>query len=213
MTRYRGRRILTLTVTFLFSLAFVHVLATSGFGDKTPSPLSKIPILHTQAARQNPPAVLQALYPAEPQILQIPALHIDAPVQSVGLNTKGEMEAPESQHAVGWYRLGFLPGVPGHAAMAGHSMHKAGKGVFYDLNKLAVNDVIKVLTKDYVLSFIVDGKKIYDDQAADREAVFGPAKEARLNLITCEGDWDTHTNRYAKRLVVSARYDNETPRN
>lgn len=157
-----------------------------------------------------PPA--QALYPGEPRQIRVPALGIEASVEAAGLNDKGEMEAPPTRNGVGWYKLGYLPGALGNSVMAGHSMHKTGKGVFYNLHKLALNDSIEIVTSDQVLTFVVRDKSMYSADDPKPVAVFGPSPEAKLNLITCQGVWDAQQKRYAERLVVSAQFVRERPR-
>src|ERR1700730_17508594 len=62
-----------------------------------------------------------------PARLNIPALHVDAPVINVGATASGSMDAPTSQAihspywtSVFWYDQGEAPGQEGNAVIAGH---------------------------------------------------------------------------------------------
>ena len=140
-----------------------------------------------------------------PQKLLIPKLNIDAPMQYVGINAKGNMGDPNNFTDVAWYKLGPKPGEIGSAVMAGHEDNGlALDGVFKHLDQLKVGDDVYVIRKDGVkLHFKVVETAIYPFDNAPRERIFA-AKDgkAHLNLITCAGSWlaSAHTN--DKRLVV-----------
>lgn len=144
--------------------------------------------------------------PGKPVRLVIHAIDVDAKIQSVGLSWRedGTMGVPSNFTDVGWYNKGPLPGAPGSAVIDGHFDGKnTPRAVFYDLDKLKVGDLVEVIdAKGRALHFKVVGSKTYDykDDAAD--IFFGDTSKARLNLITCAGDWMAEQKLYRERIVV-----------
>lgn len=143
---------------------------------------------------------------ALPSRLLIPKLGIDAKVQAMGLTKKGNMAAPSNYTDVSWYKLGAAPGTRGSAVMAGHVDNAAGlAGVFKNLDNLAVGDDVYVIDKSgKKLHFRVTAKKIYpyNLSGAELKKVFSATDAARLNLITCTGEWVEELKTNDKRLVV-----------
>lgn len=150
--------------------------------------------------------------PWQPAHLSIPAIHVDAPVMSVGKNAQGLMDAPVSQAInspywtrVFWYAPGAAPGQAGNAVIAGHVDRVGGDpAVFWFLRNLAPgDDVVVTTTQGVTLHFVVNHLVSYPATASGSEvvnAVFGPTTSHHLNLITCSGVWTGHG--YDQRLVV-----------
>ncbi len=144
-------------------------------------------------------------YPA-PVSLSIPSLAINAPVESVGKDADGSMDVPKDDMNVGWYRYGPRPGQPGSAVIAGHLDSKTGPAIFYSLSSLKPGDEVQVVVEGgRILTFTVEKKETYPDSSFPIAAVFGPSREARLNLITCQGVFDHASQNYSDRLVVYTR--------
>ena len=142
----------------------------------------------------------------------IPTIGVDANVQLVGLTKTKNMGVPDNFSDVGWYRLGFAPGVLGNAVIAGHLDNGKGKpAVMENLNKLKINDDVYVINKGgEKLQFKVIGVALYDYVNPPVSGIFGASSEARLNLITCDGIWDTVKKVYDKRLVVFTKLTSVT---
>jgi sortase A len=139
-----------------------------------------------------------------PVRLKIPGINIDAAVEYVGLTPEGTMDVPKGPDDVAWFERGQRPGERGSAVMAGHYDLKNGEaGPFDNLRTLRPGD--KVYVEDdtgEIISFVVRESRTYDPKA-DASDVFGSHDgKAHLNLITCEGEWDTRAQQYSKRLVV-----------
>ncbi|HSW88382.1 MAG TPA: class F sortase [Candidatus Saccharimonadales bacterium] len=134
--------------------------------------------------------------------LIIPAIHIDAKIQNVGITPEGVMEVPKNIAYVGWFDLGPRPGELGSAVIAGHLNGKNGEsGIFANLSKLQKGDKLYIAESDGTLiSFLVKERLSYDPGYA--ENVFSKNDTAHLNLITCEGIWDNVKKSYSKRLVI-----------
>ncbi len=144
--------------------------------------------------------------PGKPVRLIIPAIGVDANIQSVGLSWRGngDMGVPTNVTDVAWYNGGPRPGMPGSAVVAGHLDGKnVAQAVFYNLNKLQAGDEVRVVdSKGNILRFRVVGTKIYDSEAAAGEVFLSDSSKVRLNLITCGGDWDATRKLYGERVVV-----------
>jgi LPXTG-site transpeptidase (sortase) family protein len=133
----------------------------------------------------------------------IPAIKVDAPVEHVGTTPDGAMDVPKEWNDVGWYQLGFRPGEPGSAVMAGHLDSTTDRAVFWDLNKLKGGDQVQVIREDgSQLSFAVAASETYAFDNAPLQRIFGAATTSGLNLVTCDGTFDQGSKNYSKRLIV-----------
>jgi sortase A len=141
-----------------------------------------------------------------PERLIIPKIGVDATVVHLGVTKNGNMAAPKSFPDVGWYKYGTVPGEKGSAVIAGHEDNAISTpAVFYDLHKLVVGD--EVLLDDengQRLRFRVVKTEIqpYNLTGAKLEQIFTASDKARLNLITCAGDWLPSAKTNDKRLIV-----------
>lgn len=157
-----------------------------------------------------PPAAAAASYGLQhvtpPIRLSIPTIGVDAAVQSVGITKKGSMSSPNNFTDVGWYRYGTVPGERGSAVLAGHLDNGlALAGVLKRLQEVHVGDDVGVTTKDGTkLVFRVAEINTYPFRDAPVDLIFNRDDAARLNIITCAGDWIPSEKTYSKRLVVSA---------
>ncbi|MES2437010.1 MAG: class F sortase [Patescibacteria group bacterium] len=150
-----------------------------------------------------------------PYRLIIPSIELNAGVQHVGINQKGNMANPAGFKDVGWYKYGPIPGQKGSAVIAGHFDNGLGlPAVFYELNELQVGDDIYVQDEDgKKLLFKIIQTKQYDymDTAASQE-VFKSSDKVMLNLITCDGTWIKDQKTYTKRFVVFAELNDKVMR-
>ncbi len=141
-----------------------------------------------------------------PWKLLIPKLEVDADVQRLGVTSKGLMAAPANFTDVSWYKLGTIPGNRGSAVMAGHEDNAISlDGVFKHLDDLQVGDDVYVVEESgEKLHFKVVEKKVYpyNLSGSELERVFNAKDKARLNLITCTGEWVQAIKTNNKRLVV-----------
>lgn len=142
--------------------------------------------------------------PAEPVRLRIPSIGVDANIQSAGLLKDGTMGIPTNFTDVAWYNRGARPGMPGSAVIDGHLDGKdVPEAVFYNLGRLRVGDLVEVEdSRGVVLKFKVVDIETYDYKASASEVFSGDATKARLNLITCGGNWDKSKKTYDERVVV-----------
>jgi LPXTG-site transpeptidase (sortase) family protein len=122
--------------------------------------------------------------------LWIPGIGVDAPIQYQGLTADGSLDAPDDMKVVSWYSSGPHPGDQGSAVIDGH--RGVGEyGIFQDLHKLAVGDVVLVHDdQEHTIVFVV--REIH---------VYGPPG-AHLNLITCDGTYEKKHGGTPNRLVI-----------
>jgi sortase (surface protein transpeptidase) len=142
-----------------------------------------------------------------PVRLVIPAIGVDAFIESVGLTASREMDVPKGWMNAGWYREGFYPGEPGNAVIDGHlDSTGGGPAVFWDLDKLVPGDEVSVIYEDGTsFTFAVQGNQTFAHNTRDTQtiqSIFGPSQTSDLNLITCDGAWDHGQATYSQRLVV-----------
>lgn len=141
-----------------------------------------------------------------PTKFSIPKLGVTANVESVAMDAQGRMDIPKSDFDVAWYNLGFKPGSVGSAVIDGHFDRASGApAVFYNLNKLTTGDKIVVSDdQGHQLTFVVTDKELYPFNDFPLQKVFNTTDQPRLNLITCDGVWDSTAHNYSQRLVVYA---------
>ncbi len=144
--------------------------------------------------------------PGDPERLQIDSIDIDAEFEYVGIDDKGNMDVPQEWDNVAWYEPGTVPGDVGSSVIAGHYDSDTGPAVFYDLNELEVGDEVRIVTEDgeELVFEIYEIESVHVDDA-DTGKIFGDTDERNLNLITCEGVWDTSEGMYDHRLIVYSR--------
>jgi LPXTG-site transpeptidase (sortase) family protein len=189
----------------IFFQARIHAVQSATLLPSTVSP----PVGDPKSVVAPPAAVSfgsSFVEPGKPARLIIPAIGVDAAVQSVGLfwNGDGSMGIPTNFTDVAWYNGGPVPGAPGNAVIDGHlDGRNVKEAVFYNLGNLKPGDLVEVVdTKGATLDFQVVRLADYDYDAATSDIFSGDASKARLNLITCAGDWDKGKGVYNKRVVV-----------
>jgi LPXTG-site transpeptidase (sortase) family protein len=142
-----------------------------------------------------------------PQKLRIPKFNIEATVEGVGLDAQKRMDIPKNSDDVGWYDLGPKPGEKGNAVIDGHLDKVTGApSVFWNIAKLSAGDSIYVTDsngKEYTFSVVKVSE--YPDNNFPIQEVFGSSSVPMLNLITCQGTWDSAAKNYSDRVVVYSR--------
>ena len=141
-----------------------------------------------------------------PVRLSIPSLKIDAAVQYLGVNSKGNLGVPNNFTDVGWYAAGTIPGDVGSAVMDGHVDNGlALAGVFKHLSSIAVGDDISVALHDgRTIHFAVTSIRSFGYKDAPVDMIFNERDGRLLKLITCGGTWVPGDRTYDERIVVTA---------
>jgi sortase (surface protein transpeptidase) len=155
-----------------------------------------------------PPAsrAAPAAAPSPPVHIAIPAIGVSAAVVRLGLNRDGTLQVPGDFDVTGWFTGGPAPGETGPAVIAGHIDSHRGPAVFYRLRELKPGQEITVGRRDgSSVRFAVDHVAQYPKDAFPTQAVFGPAPDPLLRLITCGGAFDRSRRSYRDNVVVTAR--------
>ncbi|MDR3571590.1 MAG: class F sortase [Candidatus Pacebacteria bacterium] len=182
------------------------LLQTHGLTANALSTRNSTPVATTSVS--SGPAGLGASFevPGKPVRLIIPAIGVDATIQSVGLawQGNGEMGIPTNFTDVGWYNGGPRPGAPGSAVIDGHLDGRHVKeAVFYKLGTLQPGDMVEVVdATGKTRRFTVIDVKLYNQDAPTSDIFSSDVSTARLNLITCAGQWVKSENGYDQRVVV-----------
>ncbi len=139
-----------------------------------------------------------------PKTLSIPKINVTAAVESVGLDAQKAMDVPKDSDNVGWYNLGVKPGEKGNAVIDGHLDKVTGApAVFWNISKLVPGDTLSVKDENgRTISFSVTKVTKYPYDNFPLQDVFGPSEKHRLNLISCNGVWNSKTHNYSQRTVV-----------
>lgn len=146
----------------------------------------------------------EILLPKKPKSLVIPSLEVSVDVEHVGKDSEGRMDIPQDPLNTAWYELGALPGEKGNAVIAGHYDTPTGDpSIFYDLASLQEGDeIVSVDEEGNEYVFKVTDIVTYDNDEFPLREVFGSHDKARLNLITCAGEFDRELKDYSERTVV-----------
>ncbi len=187
-------------------ISIIEVPSSLAFAASTTDATSTIPsdiVEQKIEQRSVPTPTAQKTSPkkvtAQPVRLIIPSIGLSAPVQSVGINDKGEMEVPDgSLPDVGWYKHGTIPGNVGSAVIDAHVY-----AAFEKLRYVKVgSEVIVENANGERLTFVVNDSRVYQLGELTSGMLFGRKDARRLNLITCAGEQTADGSTYTHRLVV-----------
>lgn len=203
--------------SFKYALILLLLLVCPGCQQKSMPPTPNQTTLEaTQNAKYNrtPSAMPEATRPTPslplvveqgfmPDRLQIPAIHLDSPVEPVGLLPSGQMGVPTSFDTVGLLVPWTKPGENGNAVIAGHFDHTTGPAIFYNLRKVKPGDSIRISNAcGHHYTFVVTRTQTYKTKESPLQQIFGPSDKVRLNLITCAGKFNKQTKEHSHRLIV-----------
>lgn len=144
-----------------------------------------------------------------PITINIPSIEVNAVIERVGVKPDGSMDVPKEPMNAAWYELGPRPGETGSAVIDGHvDWWYGATGIFANLKNVQPGHII-IVTDDAgkATPFIVREVRTYDANADATDIFTSNDGESHLNLITCNGAWDTASNQYSQRLVVFADRD------
>jgi len=147
--------------------------------------------------------------PGTPFRLEIPSIGVNAKIEQVGLTEDNTIDVLNVPDNVSWFNIGPKPGATGSAIIAGHygRWPDGSPSVFDNLYKIKKGDKVYVRdNKGQVFTFTVTQTKIYDANAIVPE-IFNQTDNAYLNIITCNGEWLSEDQTYAKRLIVFTTAD------
>lgn len=136
--------------------------------------------------------------------LVIPAIAVDASIESVGMTPSGAVGVPKGPTNAAWFNLGPRPGEAGTSIIDGHFGWKDDiPAVFDSLDQVRPGDKVYVTNgRGVTTTFVVRAIRRYGEYE-DAIDVFAAADaRAHLNLITCGGVWNEARKSYSDRLVV-----------
>lgn len=145
--------------------------------------------------------------PSAPVALRVPSIGLDTKgLIDLGLDDKGELEAPKDFQQAGWYAAGPTPGEFGPSVIAAHVDSHLGPAVFYRLGSLKRGAKVVVERKDgTTATFVVDRVERYPKaQFPTSEVYADTGGRAELRLITCGGDIDRQSGHYVDNVVAYA---------
>jgi hypothetical protein len=164
-----------------------------------PTPTADVPIA---AATPAP-----ARQPVPPVRVVAATVSIDVPVVAVGVEPGGFMELPVDPAVAGWYRFGADPASgDGNTVISAHVDAPAYPiGPFSRLRDLPVGEVIEVTdASNAVARYEVRSVAYYPKAELPVTELFAREGSRDLVLITCGGEFDPSTGRYADNVVVIA---------
>jgi sortase (surface protein transpeptidase) len=197
-------------VTWRALFAVAVALAAGGCGACAPE--AEVAVAPPRPAATETPARAAATPTPRPERrasapvrVEIPSIHVDAPLVGLGLDEHRALEVPKRFDVAGWWTGGTRPGERGPAVIAGHVDSKTGPAVFYELGELRRGAAVIVHRRDGTsVRFSVQGSARYDKDHFPTARVYGPTRRPTLRLITCSGQFDHSTGHYLDNTVVFA---------
>ncbi|MGY0232058.1 class F sortase [Longispora urticae] len=186
-------------------------------GPPTPPPLAVREPDPPAAARlvQRPPAWTGPVMPrSAPVKLAIPAIRLEAFIDTVGLTRDGRIETPPYERAnrAAWYRFGPTPGEPGPAVILGHVDSKSKVAVFFYLTRLTAGAPIEISRADGSRGrFTVDSVERFAKARFPTDRVYGSSPVPALRLVTCGGQFDRRRQEYLDNVIVFAHLTDVRP--
>lgn len=143
----------------------------------------------------------------QPRSIRIESVGISGLVQAVSTTKTRAMAAPSNIYVAGWYSGSVKPGEPGLAILDGHMTGRYADGIFKRLHEVQPGAVIVIeLGNKVVKTFkVVDQTTLPDEQAAAYLFKKRADIPIQLNIITCGGEYNRTTGRYADRVIVVAQ--------
>ena len=165
-----------------------------------PTALVDVPRSSTDLASQLGPV-------SAPVRLQVGALGIDMPIESVGVADDSALALPANPAVAAWYRYGSGPdSASGATVVAAHV-----DSLVYDLGPFAELAHAPAGT-EIVLSTADGGSHRYTVAAIDTvlktsvswASVFDRSGDPRLTMVTCGGEFDYEAKHYLSNVIVTA---------
>lgn len=205
---------LSLSVILLIALSgwYAYMYYTKGLVPPVPLPIATADprVIETDVSKKELDE--HQVSPTEPRYLSIPSLGINkSRIMKVGVTTNRELDTPRNIHDTGWYEKSSHPGEDSAAVLIdGHNGGPTKGGVFENLDKLQVGDVITIERGDgRLVSYeVVKNTSISLDemnQSGMQQMSESITTDAQgLNVISCTGTWIPKLNTYDRRQVVRA---------
>ncbi|MEU6354278.1 class F sortase [Streptomyces sp. NPDC047072] len=132
-----------------------------------------------------------ALGRSTPVALKVPAIGVDTPLMTLGLEKDGTVQVPPivAHDRAGWYEHSPTPGQKGPSVILGHvTVGPYGDGVFRRLTELREGDeIVTRLKNGRSAVFAVTEVRTVAKADFPTEEVYGDVDRPELRLITCGG--------------------------
>lgn len=145
--------------------------------------------------------------PSLPRLLNIASIGVKARVLQVGVDANNRLGTPKNIYDTAWYSASSKPGEMGAVLIDGHYSGPNTRGVFSKLDRLKPGDTIVLERGDGTkLTYAVAKVETKPENEIDMSQLLVSVNTnvSGLNLITCGGEYDTHTNTFNDRTVVYA---------
>lgn len=147
---------------------------------------------------------------ADPAMIRVASLGIEAGTIALGKQPDGSLEVPESAYVTGWWTGGANPGERGASVIVGHVDSREGPGVFFGLAGVVVGERVTVERVDgSSVHFRVGRVETHPKGAFPTEAVYGHTDAPTLRLVTCAGRFDPAARSYDDNLIVFADFETD----
>jgi hypothetical protein len=205
------------TIT-LAATAGLIVLALSGCGGQpvaAPETAERTPSASPTTPRPTPgvEVPVAAATPAPPRQsvppvrLTLDAIAVDIPVTPVGVEEGGFMELNEDPAVGGWYRFGADPtSDDGNIVISAHvDAPDYPLGPLSRLRELSGGETVTVVDDAGTTHrYTIDSVTYYPKEELPVNEVFARSGTDKLVIITCGGEFDSSTGRYADNVVAVA---------
>lgn len=144
--------------------------------------------------------------PDEPKKIRISKINVDAFIQKAGIDQDKKVAVPTNVHLAGWFSESQKPGQNGLSIISGHvSGQTVDGGVFKQLEQLQIGDEFEVeLGNGDVKRYkVIDAAKVKEEESANYLFSQDPKSKSQVNLITCAGNFNSDTQLYDERVIVS----------
>lgn len=140
-----------------------------------------------------------------PASLQIPGLHLTAPVIGVTADA-GTLNPPEQPQIVGWWLGSALARADtGTTVVVGHiDSATRGLGALFHLDQVKAGDTVQLASSHATMTYQVTSLHYYVKTAGLPGSLFTRSGPPRLVVISCGGSFDRATRSYRQNIVVVA---------
>ena len=225
--RWRQRRLLLALVMLVVSVVMLST-GLAGLLFFNPSHAEITNVGNLELPRNDPDTPTATPIPTPPPSsapvvrMIIEKIALDGQVITMGLDEDHVPLVPDNPNDIVWYDFSTRPGWGSNAVFSGHVDWTIRgvpvTGVFYDLRKVEVGDIIKIRLEDgteYQYKVFANVAVPYDDPEALK--VMGATPTEMITIITCGGTWvplwnDPLGGNYTHRQIVRAeRLYTESP--
>jgi sortase (surface protein transpeptidase) len=155
-----------------------------------------------------PVAQLAGQQVALPTSVSIPAIKAMSTLVPLGVNPDLTVQVPDlkTPGQAGWFDLGVRPGEIGSAVLLGHVDGGGTTGIFAQIGKLSLGDVISVGRADgSTVNFAVYKVTTVPKTDFPSQVFYGPTPGPELHLATCGGVLDRVHHNYLSSVLVYAK--------